>query len=1162
MHNHYLINELKQIYQSSQLIPFLGAGLSQPFNIPNWSSLIKDCAIHMGIENVEEIDLLPLINLDLEKQNYWKAVKNIKDYLNCDDRDIQTYVVDRIKKDVNKNINNDVHNYYDLAKCNFNLYLTTNYDHLLYKYIDSDVIPMSLHTMDENMQRALNDNSTKRVVHLHGHISDTTSIVLSEEKYRELYNDNKYNKLFSLLTGTKTFLFIGFSYDDIFIQRIIAENNKYFNSKHYILLANPTEKQIKFLKDKHKIETLSYNPLLSSHSEEIRKILRLIHSKNDISIKKNQNRILEKTKKKCINIVEEQIRIYAGKKFIPGLYVERNLEGIINLFHSSEQSLATYLTENITKQVKDFREICISLIESYNELEPNIMSFKDNEIALTLFQEYFLNSLDTIGRNTNDYEIFIKDNKNITSFYKDSLKLIEDLKLINKIANELFEHVITIKNNKNLIQIEMYYDITKILSKLNEETKKINSTLTKNNDTNYFHMFNDYLKIIESGKELRDSRNIVIDNETKKAKNFINNVERMFTSTISLLDKNINNTLNLIKYNTFLIIDRAGGGKTNLLCKLAKDNSFVAPTILLFGKENFNGEFGLIERIKDILKSTIEIQELDDVLANSGQFLHIYIDGINECGNVSIYKAQILKFLNWSKNHRIRITITCRDIYWDFFKSDDWNKYVYKKEMNKLYEFTNKEYSKAILLYLRHYKIDCVLKEHAQNACYHPLFLKFFCEAYSSNSGETVQLGKIYDIRLKEVFDIYYRKKIQNIQNALGHSNPNTIYNVLLLLTEQLYKQQQTYVYDHQLMEITKLNDISTCNSIYIRLLDEDIIIEEKPYSNIMGIDIRKVQFVYEEFMEYILAMSFIFKYLDKKTEEFMEFMNELLETQKDWVNARGVVEYIILILLSSEVKKDISIGMTLLEELINRGNIWINAFWSIVSKVPTDILNSKLFDMFYDALYKGIQNEEIPKIYKKELTDNKIRIISETIDRLSRYSKNDSYKITTTLFGIGLFPNIFKWSDIQRLEDFDKNDLDRLCLEIEQKVNCYKGKEIFYDSNDNYKKFIRSFLPSFSEEARKDILKLIRIKSGSKRIDSLKNLSKNFFNENREYMLNGIFSSYYDISEYCAINIRFIKKNKKQIAYICDEISKFHKDERIKQLLEKSVDWLTNYLY
>lgn len=36
------LEQLKEAYHENKLVPFIGAGLSVPFNIPTWEDLIRD----------------------------------------------------------------------------------------------------------------------------------------------------------------------------------------------------------------------------------------------------------------------------------------------------------------------------------------------------------------------------------------------------------------------------------------------------------------------------------------------------------------------------------------------------------------------------------------------------------------------------------------------------------------------------------------------------------------------------------------------------------------------------------------------------------------------------------------------------------------------------------------------------------------------------------------------------------------------------------------------------------------------------------------------------------------------------------------------------------------------------------------------------------------
>ncbi|MDE7364876.1 MAG: hypothetical protein K2N27_08375 [Ruminococcus sp.] len=125
MNNDKFIQELREKYNKRNLVPFIGAGLSVPFNIPDWGGMIKDCAIEFGIQNVENVDFLPVLEFDLKKYDYWAAIDNVKKYLNRTDADIQEYIQKRILK-VTGNIDEKAdNNYLDLRAKGVSLIFTT-----------------------------------------------------------------------------------------------------------------------------------------------------------------------------------------------------------------------------------------------------------------------------------------------------------------------------------------------------------------------------------------------------------------------------------------------------------------------------------------------------------------------------------------------------------------------------------------------------------------------------------------------------------------------------------------------------------------------------------------------------------------------------------------------------------------------------------------------------------------------------------------------------------------------------------------------------------------------------------------------------------------------------------------------------------------------------
>lgn len=281
------LRNLQELYKGENLIPFIGAGLSTPFNVPNWDKLIR--IISDGYMGDFEA-LKPAVNAYLDKKDFWAAMEIILNFAPITEDDIQEEIVDIINNEIQMLVDNNSHNYLDLSDMNFNIYLTTNYEHLITNYMDKNsYIPLVLSEINFNTQNLFIDKK-KRVFHLHGHISNPGTIVITRNQYNKLYEDSKYDNILRLFTGTKALLFMGFSFDDQFIRQMIKDHKQFFKGNHYILLDKPSNEMISELKREYGLNVIKYDTTNSSHSAEIRKILNLIKNKDeDEANKTNDN---------------------------------------------------------------------------------------------------------------------------------------------------------------------------------------------------------------------------------------------------------------------------------------------------------------------------------------------------------------------------------------------------------------------------------------------------------------------------------------------------------------------------------------------------------------------------------------------------------------------------------------------------------------------------------------------------------------------------------------------------------------------------------------------------------------------------------------------------------------------------------------------------------
>ncbi|MBC1335309.1 ABC-three component system protein [Listeria booriae] len=264
------LKKLKKDYEDNSIVIFIGSGLSAPYGIPTWKRMIMSIAEEVAQGDLEFIK--KAVENDLEKNNYWGAVEALKNYATLGDEDIQQYVCQMISR-INADSNKCDNNYKDLKKLKCSTFLTTNYDNLLYQNLQTSLMPVALRDIDFNIQDLFKE---RRIINLHGNISNAGTIVLSSESYRELYDDLRYRQLMGLISGSKKMLFLGFSFDDYFMSKLLKSAREYFNGQHYIVLNNPDPSKVTMLKTEYGLNTIHYDHSNSNHVEEIRKILNFL----------------------------------------------------------------------------------------------------------------------------------------------------------------------------------------------------------------------------------------------------------------------------------------------------------------------------------------------------------------------------------------------------------------------------------------------------------------------------------------------------------------------------------------------------------------------------------------------------------------------------------------------------------------------------------------------------------------------------------------------------------------------------------------------------------------------------------------------------------------------------------------------------------------------
>ena len=364
------------------------------------------------------------------------------------------------------------------------------------------------------------------------------------------------------------------------------------------------------------------------------------------------------------------------------------------------------------------------------------------------------------------------------------------------------------------------------------------------------------------------------------------------------------------KSSCAVLIAPAGSGKTCLCAHLALNLSETSLTLLL--PATLLRKHARLHVFEDAVKGTgaaLGLSTADSLLENISRLsslgnFNLIIDGINEFCDPLWLKRELIDLAYGVKNSGTRILLTCRDYYWGIFKSPEWDFVCdriggYTKThqaRRQLADFHYEESATAVEVYSKHFKVSVRPTGDALEQFRHPLLLRFFCEAYA---GESV--GTIRNIRLKQLFDVYGEKKLrllsQQLQTqGLRATNEQIMERTVRLLRKlalsMLISRQRTILTDDaKNLEGADLSKDSI-DTIYSRLLDEFIIIEELPihYSTQ-----SYTAFVFEAYMEYMMAGALFCEWSTFSEEKIFDQIASLTERYFEFNQIMGVVLFLSL---------------------------------------------------------------------------------------------------------------------------------------------------------------------------------------------------------------------------------------------------------------------------
>lgn len=260
-----LIREIEKAIKGNELGAFIGAGLSIPAGFRSWKELLRKPAEEIGLDVEKENDLVSLA------QYYSNSKKRTS--------------VDDLIKDQFSQLVKPTENHRLLSQLPISTFWTTNYDKLIEKALEDNMKNPYVKTKDEQL-RGINHNFDAIVYKLHGDVETPEDAVITRSDYEE-FGYNKRKLFREVLEGdllTKTFLFLGFSFEDPNFNYVIGRLRVLLNEKntrkHYCIMKRiqDTDEDCEYKKARQELQIEDLNrygifTCLVNDYNEITKIL-------------------------------------------------------------------------------------------------------------------------------------------------------------------------------------------------------------------------------------------------------------------------------------------------------------------------------------------------------------------------------------------------------------------------------------------------------------------------------------------------------------------------------------------------------------------------------------------------------------------------------------------------------------------------------------------------------------------------------------------------------------------------------------------------------------------------------------------------------------------------------------------------------------------------
>jgi len=551
------------------------------------------------------------------------------------------------------------------------------------------------------------------------------------------------------------------------------------------------------------------------------------------------------------------------------------------------------------------------------------------------------------------------------------------------------------KNIEELKNIEFYF-FNNILEKLGFKKQEIiidNKLLFPKSIDDIYVFIQDLIKIFQEFKDsipnLEDREKLKKTLSYQEYEVFLKEyaTDRRFKWFIENFEKKFN----LLNKKFILLTEKAGQGKTNLVC------DFVDKVMLkksLYGLMFTGNEFNNLDKkaIEDIILKDVYgfeasfvtfdefLNDIEYLCKKTNSTFTLIIDGLNENSNIEHFSQELYKFTeNILERDFVRLIFTCRSEYFKerftIFKNPTFkdSMMLLDNYMSRYHDYINEnlpEYLEERLLksYFNFFKVENTIFTNVRHQLANDfLLLRIFCEVYGKKTNPNPPIEQVYNIYKDDLFKRYFEYKKDEIQAKTTYS---------LTDFQELFQKILSYMIENNEyinIPFEALKDVNTDLLNYI--IDEDIFFRKdliKDKSSVLA-NKEVLNFTFDEFRDYLLA-----DYFANSEEDIEEFIRSI-DTDKTAIE--GIEKYLFFKSRKSEYREKLKF----LEDLEYYDDLFLDNIFSIKDEDITDEDIQKVKKLFvsgYD-FSKDIISLLMFRHYTEQYKKLNIFILFEIIESL-----------------------------------------------------------------------------------------------------------------------------------------------------------------------------------